>query len=313
MSNFGPLIFIFLSFILVGGVTPFFFGIVSFLPIFIMIFVFTTIFKAGASRVRYPKSYSRVNNSQHKSDDYKTHSNRDYNRIDRKLSEYFKNNDKLPILEDIVLVPKNGIYRSVEDLYIAASDEMVLSLDEFKDEHTDIYNKIMDLLVAFSSSDKNIQKESPNKSVAPEIKISKAQSFIDQLNSLNTDINKEEVRSGLEQTTNLLKQLDAASEGENDKLSKLYEYYLPILLKILKNYKQLGKIDTNSADFKHNEEQLIKTIHLINEALKEMNKSLHEDDYMNLSADITTLQSLLKKDGLVNSNPFQKEDKDGSK
>ena len=26
---------------------------------------------------------------------------------------------------------------------------------------------------------------------------------------------------------------------------------------------------------------------------------MHEDEYMNLSADITTLQSLLKKDGLV--------------
>ena len=41
-----------------------------------------------------------------------------------------------------------------------------------------------------------------------------------------------------------------------------------------------------------------------------MNKSIHEDDYMNLSADITTLQSLLKKDGLVNGNPFKKEDTD---
>ena len=28
---------------------------------------------------------------------------------------------------------------------------------------------------------------------------------------------------------------------------------------------------------------------------------------MNLSADITTLQSLLKKDGLVESNPFKEE------
>ena len=41
-----------------------------------------------------------------------------------------------------------------------------------------------------------------------------------------------------------------------------------------------------------------------------MNKSLHEDEYMNLSADITTLQSLLKKDGLI-SNPFQKEEQNG--
>ena len=35
-----------------------------------------------------------------------------------------------------------------------------------------------------------------------------------------------------------------------------------------------------------------------------MNEQLHEADYMNLSADITTLQSLLKKDGLVDNDPF---------
>ena len=51
--------------------------------------------------------------------------------------------------------------------------------------------------------------------------------------------------------------------------------------------------------------QLIKTISLINEALKTIYEEMHEDDYMNINADIETLQTLLKKDGLT-EDPFKK-------
>ena len=60
-------------------------------------------------------------------------------------------------------------------------------------------------------------------------------------------------------------------------------------------------------EFKKCETQLVKTIKLINEALKIIYNSLHEADYMNLNADINTLQSLLKQDGYVET-PFNKED-----
>ena len=134
---------------------------------------------------------------------------------------------------------------------------------------------------------------------------------IDKISGLNIDINNAEVKNSLDQTCKLLKQIDLyAGEEDAERLSKLYDYYLPILTKILENYKELGKVGADSNEFKHNETQLLKTIVLINEALKEMNKSIHEDDYMNLSADITTLQSVLKKDGLVNGNPFKKEETD---
>lgn len=63
-------------------------------------------------------------------------------------------------------------------------------------------------------------------------------------------------------------------------------------------------------EFKKCEAQLIKTIILINEALKSINESMHEDDYMNLNADITTLQSLLKKDGLVREGSIFEGDDD---
>lgn len=286
-------------------------GLFTLLPIFIVLFIFSGLFKGAGSEDN--RSYSRVRNSQ--SGDggrYRSMSNRDLNRIDKKLNAYYKDNMKLAVCDGIALTTKNGNYTGVDDLYLTYDNELIISLAEFRNNYGDIYQRILELLLAFAKSDNTEVKESTQaKTVTPIKEVSKAQSYIDKISGLNIDINNAEVKNSLDQTCKLLKQIDLyAGEEDAERLSKLYDYYLPILTKILENYKELGKVGADSNEFKHNETQLLKTIVLINEALKEMNKSIHEDDYMNLSADITTLQSLLKKDGLVNGNPFKKEETD---
>ena len=286
-------------------------GLFTLLPIFIVLFIFSGLFKGAGSEDN--RSYSRVRNSQ--SGDggrYRSMSNRDLNRIDKKLNAYYKDNMKLAVCDGIALTTKNGNYTGVDDLYLTYDNELIISLAEFRNNYGDIYQRILELLLAFAKSDDTEVKENtPAKTVTPIKEVSKAQSYIDKISGLNIDINNAEVKNSLDQTCKLLKQIDLyAGEEDAERLSKLYDYYLPILTKILENYKELGKVSADSNEFKHNETQLLKTIVLINEALKEMNKSIHEDDYMNLSADITTLQSLLKKDGLVNGNPFKKEETD---
>ena len=131
--------------------------------------------------------------------------------------------------------------------------------------------------------------------------------FIDQINELNSNLSNEEVTNGLYQTCELLKQIDLVDREDgtvDPKLNKLYQYYLPILTGILENYKRLSDSAIKGDEFKKCETQLVKTIKLINEALKTIYNSLHESDYMNLNADINTLQSLLKQDGLV-EQPFK--------
>ena len=310
-NNSGSIVFFifFMIFIFGGVVVPIFSGL---LPIFIVLFIIYNVFKA-ASTPDF-RSSSRVrNSSSRRSSNSKTLSNRDRNRIDKKLEKYFRQNIKLPIVDNIALTTKNGNYTVIEDLYISMDDELIMSMEEFRNDFSDMYDKICELLLAFSKEEDNVfnSVETKKEEAKVQEELSNAQKYIDKINSLNVDIANEEVKNGLYQTSALLKQIDLyADEDDDDKLTKLYDYYLPILTKILENYKNLGKINAKNDEFKKNETQLVKTIALINEALKEMNKSLHEDEYMNLSADITTLQSLLKKDGLI-SNPFQKEEQNG--
>lgn len=308
-SSIIPLIF-FIFFISTGG-----FGLFSLIPVFVVFFVFFAIFKSIFNSNNQPQTRSRVRSTTRSNNTAKSLSNRDRSRIDKKLARYFRQNIKLPILDNISLTTKNGNYTVIEELYISMGDELIISMDDFKNNYPDMYSRICDLLLVFSKQeDEVLNAEVKVEEVKKEEKLSDAEKYIDKINSLNNDIPNEEVTNGLYQTSALLKQIElSADKDDEDKLSKLYDYYLPILTKILENYKTLSKVNGDSEEIKKSEVQLIKTIILINEALKELNNSLHEDEYMNLSADITTLQSLLKKDGLVNSNPFQKEDENGEK
>ena len=235
-----------------------------------------------------------------------TLSNADIVRIDSKLSEYFKHNYALAVIDDVSLVLSGGAYSSVDKLDVTYKDEKVVRLGEFKDSYPEMYDKILSLLNAFSKQSEEVLKSKPQANVRKEDVLSDADKYIEKINSLNAQIPQEEITNGLYQTCDLIKQIETSrDEKDNPKLKKLYDYYLPILVGILEKYKKLQDVSIKSDEFKDCESQLIKTIILINEALKTIYEEMHEDDYMNINADIETLQTLLKKDGLT-EDPFKK-------
>ncbi|MBR0386084.1 MAG: hypothetical protein IJI05_06020 [Erysipelotrichaceae bacterium] len=68
---------------------------------------------------------------------------------------------------------------------------------------------------------------------------------------------------------------------------------------MLENYKRLSINADLQKEFKENEDRLMKTIVLINSALKTLTQSLCDEYYIEMSADMKTLEALLKKDGLI--------------
>ncbi len=226
-------------------------------------------------------------------------------KIDKKLENYFKENMSLNVIEDVGLTTQKGSYTTMDELYVTYKEEKICKLSELKSAFPQVYNKIQALLIEFSKQKDSVLKEKVEAvKVKPQDKLSDAQKYIDKINKLNEAIPNEEITNGLYQTSTLLKQIDLTkSNKKEEKLTKLYDYYLPILVNILEKYDQLDDSPIRDDEFYKTENQLIKTIILINEALKTIYNSLHEEDYMNLNADITTLESLLKKDGLVDQ-PF---------
>ena len=231
--------------------------------------------------------------------------NGDLNKIDKKLANYFKHNISLPVVDDISLTTQSGKFTTADQLYLTYKDEKICKLGEFNSQYGDVYKKIMDLLLVFSTKDEDFLKAEVKVEEPKKNKLSSGEKYIERINELNNSIPQEEITNGLYQTCDLLKQLNYLTENKDDnpKVTKLYDYYLPILVSALEKYKKLADSKVINDDFKQTETGLIKTIVLINEALKTIIGSMQEDDYMNINADVSTLQSLLKKDG-YGSDPF---------
>lgn len=232
----------------------------------------------------------------------------DINRIDEKLEKYFKQNVSLPVIESISLTTQSGKFTTVDQLYLTYKDEKIIKLEEFKEKHIGVYERILELLLVFYNKSDEVLKAEVEIKPATNKKLSTSDKYIDKINDLNEAIPQEEITNGLYQTCDLLKKIDVLTQSKSDeaKAKKLYDYYLPILINVLEKYKSLQDNSNQSEEFKKCEAQLIKTIILINEALKTICDNMQEDDYMNINADINTLQSLLQKDG-YGDNPFSGE------
>ena len=280
-------------------------------------FSFANMFKS-LLQPNYRSSTARRTNTTYRQSNVK---NQKISSIDKILPDYFKNNVTLILFDDVSISTQNGVYTTVDNLYVSYKDEKICQLKELKEVYPQAYDKIIDALSKISKRDikkindankkqeESKKKEETDKKQEKKEAFSKAEEFIDTINSLNNNLSNEEVTNGLYQTCDLLKQIDIVDreDGKVDpKLNKLYEYYLPILTGILQDYRRLSDSPIKGDDFKKCETQLVKTIKLINEALKIIYNSLHEADYMNLNADISTLQSLLKQDG-YGDTPFKEE------
>ncbi len=300
----GGLFFLILLFVFVGNILS---GMLSILMFLLPIGIAAYLIYKFAKKDDTVKTYSGSHVSKQSNDNtfVSKLSVGELNKIDKKLNSYFKNNLTLPVIDGITLTT-NGKFTTVDQLFLAYKDEKICKLGEFKYNYPDVYKKIMDLLLVFSTKSDDVLKtnvEAPK--VKKEDKLSDANKYIDKIDELNRAIPQEEITNGLYQTCDLLKQIDILSESHSDdtKVSKLYDYYLPILTSALEKYKKLQDAPVHGEDFNKCEAQLIKTIVLINEALKTICSSMQEDDYMNINADMNTLQSLLKKDG-YGENPF---------
>lgn len=225
------------------------------------------------------------------------------------LKEYFASYTQLPVFDDVNLRIKLKSYRSLNSLNVFKNNDYVCSLSEFGKQYPDKYNQILRLLLSFASDTKRTYSYSKEVKVAPKVvednnkQVSKSIKYIEEIDELNVAIPDEVISNGLYESCSLLKQISQIEQQHpesKEKLDKLYEYYLPILINILKQYQALQDVP-NTDKFVQTKQKLEKSIILINEAMKTLTMTLYEDDVINLSADISTLEAILKKDGLVDN------------
>lgn len=279
------------------------FGKMLFLAIFLSIFglggiiwpvfVFALILSSMTSSSKNKKNRTKKNTEK------QTVSKAKIQRAERILKEYFERNTCLHLDDGVSIQPYQSRFTTVAMLYLYKDQDQIATLDEFRKSYPSTYDDLLEQCM-IQIEKQPVSQERPAQKT--ETKLTTIEQFIETLNQLNIEILDETITKGLYEVTAYLKQINVIVKEfpeSKDKTKKLTQYYLPILVEILESYQQLNKSARNHEEFKKTEERLQKTILLINEALKTISYTLTQEYFMDLSADMTTLEALLKKDGLV--------------
>ncbi len=91
-----------------------------------------------------------------------------------------------------------------------------------------------------------------------------------------------------------------------DKLDNFFEYYLPVLIKIVNRYDEVENQSLKSEDGKSFIKKADKMISDTNVAFQSLLSSLYQKDIMDVDADIEVYNLMMKADGMVDNNLIMK-------
>ena len=89
-------------------------------------------------------------------------------------------------------------------------------------------------------------------------------------------------------------------------MKRFIDHYLPITLKLVNSYKELSMQSIETENMKKAKAEIEKSINLINAAFENLFDDLFEETAMDISSDISVLETLFHQDGLTN-NDFKNE------
>lgn len=229
------------------------------------------------------------------------------------LRRHFSKKRIMDMPNNIDLVLRTKTYKTLSNLDVYRNGRRVGTLSEFRRRYSDMYDQIIDTLVSMAAAnaqttpvvDAEIVEKEETVKPAEEVKKEETKPgsayYIQVINDLNDDIPDSDISNSLYETTALLKQIQYFEEkfpDSRNKLDKLYTHYLPILTRILKQYTLLQVAKTDPS-YESTYTDLKKTISLINQAMQTIISSMTDNDFINLSADMSTLEAVLQKDGLT--------------
>ena len=222
------------------------------------------------------------------------------------MNQYFERNDSYTVTTQLNIRQRRPI-TSIDDMDVYFENTRLCSLYEFSQSHPSEYNKIINSLLEFSKrktkvtrkdsgDEKGVSRKTSSK------KLSKAEQFARKVDDLNNMIPDYRISLKLDRTAGLLRQigtLQAKGDGSDlTSVQKLYDYYMPMLVDILESFNQLQN-QTMHQDHDATVDKVSSVIDTINDSMVTIVNEMNDEDFINLNADLNTLETLLKNDGLV--------------
>lgn len=134
------------------------------------------------------------------------------------------------------------------------------------------------------------------------------QNYIKQIKNVNEAIPEEEISKKLDRLEYIVTQILDHVENNPKKLSevnKFTNHYLPITLKLVNSYKELNDQLVQGENIKRTKNEIEKSIDIINIAFEKLLDDLFEEIALDISTDISVLETLFTQEGLTKKD-FEK-------
>lgn len=212
---------------------------------------------------------------------------------------------------------------SKKNRFVLKDLEKMMSMDMFREGHIDedkkyfiLSDKIYDeYLMSVESYKNRIKEEEMNEyREASEQGSSKNESelisetgkkYIAEIRNANEVIVSPEMSDKLYKLEKIVIEIFKTIEKNPKKLpevKKFIDHYLPITLKLVNSYKELAIQSIETENIKKAKEEIEKSIDLINTAFENLFDGLFEEVAMDISSDISVLETLFSQDGLTNND-----------
>jgi len=125
--------------------------------------------------------------------------------------------------------------------------------------------------------------------------------YIKQIGDISSSINKEEISKKLNRLQNIISQILKYVEQNPKKLQEVdrfAKHYLPMTLKLLNAYKELNEQPVHGDNIRNAKNEIEKTLDTINNAFEKLLDDLFEEIALDVSTDISVLETLFTQEGL---------------
>ena len=160
--------------------------------------------------------------------------------------------------------------------------------------------------LVLSGNTKEILKDK-NRPLYLKINTAKKQSkeilnLIPKVDNLDTRKNLNDIHSTVEEILEVVEN----NPKKADKLDNFFDYYLPVLIKIVKRYDEIEDKKLNSSEGKEFMKKADSMISDTKEAFKTILSNLYKKDLIDIDADMKVYDIMLKADGITGDKPIMK-------
>lgn len=212
---------------------------------------------------------------------------------------------------------------SKKNKFVLKDIEKMMSLNMFKEGHIsedksyfmlgdEVYEEYLNSMKAYSErskeeADNTVDQDKSELSLV----IENGEKYISEIESVNYSLHGNNICTKLNEMANITRNIIDNVRKNPDNLplvKKFFNHYLPISLKLIYSYRELNTQTIEGENIRKAKNEIENSIDLINTAFRKLLDNLFEDVVLDVSSDISVLETLFTQEGLTEDD-FKKKNK----